>query len=247
MTFEETVLKGRSSSTSIAARTSGASSPGPSASGSSPRTALIRPWPRRTSASVGARALCGACTSSPAMRRGEAGDVPLAAPCSTSSSTCGPRARPISSTSAVTLSAENGRALYVPERFAHGYQTLEDATSVCYQSSEFYAPDAEGGLSPFDPRLGDRVAAGRRADFTRRTPDSRSASTRSKARCARAWHGRPGIDRLRSALDCESAVLPEATMKVVLFCGGLGMRLREYSEAIPSRWCRSATGPSSGT
>jgi len=25
-------------------------------------------------------------------------------------------------------------------------------------------------------------------------------------------------------------------MKVVLFCGGLGTRLREHSETIPSRW-----------
>lgn len=55
---------------------------------------------------------------------------------------------------AVELSADNGRALYVPERFAHGYQALEDATETSYQVGEFYAPDSEGGLSPFDPRLG---------------------------------------------------------------------------------------------
>jgi dTDP-4-dehydrorhamnose 3,5-epimerase len=54
---------------------------------------------------------------------------------------------------AVELSADNHRALYVPERFAHGYQALEEATETSYQASEFYAPESEGGLSPFDPRL----------------------------------------------------------------------------------------------
>ena len=55
---------------------------------------------------------------------------------------------------AVELSADNHRALYVPERFAHGYQALEDGTETTYQVGEFYAPGSEGGLSPFDPKLG---------------------------------------------------------------------------------------------
>jgi dTDP-4-dehydrorhamnose 3,5-epimerase len=55
---------------------------------------------------------------------------------------------------AVELSADNYRALYVPERFAHGYQVLEDNTETSYQVGEFYTPSAEGGLSPFDPGLG---------------------------------------------------------------------------------------------
>ena len=54
---------------------------------------------------------------------------------------------------AVELSADNHRALFVPERFAHGYQTLEDATETTYQVGEFYAPGVEGGLSPFDSGL----------------------------------------------------------------------------------------------
>jgi dTDP-4-dehydrorhamnose 3,5-epimerase len=54
---------------------------------------------------------------------------------------------------AVELTAENGRALYVPERFAHGYQVLKDATETSYQVGEFYAPDSEGGLLYSDPRL----------------------------------------------------------------------------------------------
>jgi dTDP-4-dehydrorhamnose 3,5-epimerase len=54
----------------------------------------------------------------------------------------------------VELTGGNQRALYVPERFAHGYQALEDATETSYQVGEFYAPETEGGLSPFDARLG---------------------------------------------------------------------------------------------
>ena len=55
---------------------------------------------------------------------------------------------------AVELTADNHRSLYVPERFAHGYQVLEDATETSYQVGEFYTPDAEGGLRHDDPRLG---------------------------------------------------------------------------------------------
>src|SRR6478672_10128827 len=55
---------------------------------------------------------------------------------------------------AVELTADNHYALYVPERFAHGYQVLEDDTETSYQVGEFYAPGAEGGLLHNDPRLG---------------------------------------------------------------------------------------------
>jgi len=55
---------------------------------------------------------------------------------------------------AVELSADNHRALYVPERFAHGYQVLEDVTETSYQVGEFYAPGTEGGLLYSDPKLG---------------------------------------------------------------------------------------------
>jgi dTDP-4-dehydrorhamnose 3,5-epimerase len=54
---------------------------------------------------------------------------------------------------AVELSADNARALYVPERFAHGYQVLEDDTDTTYQVGEFYTPGVEGGLMYNDPRL----------------------------------------------------------------------------------------------
>lgn len=54
---------------------------------------------------------------------------------------------------AVRLDEENKSALYVPERFAHGYQVLRDNTDTCYQVSEFYTPSAEGGLLYDDIRL----------------------------------------------------------------------------------------------
>ena len=54
---------------------------------------------------------------------------------------------------AVELSEDNGRALYVPERFGHGYQVLRDSTETSYQVGEFYTPGSEGGLRYDDPRL----------------------------------------------------------------------------------------------
>jgi dTDP-4-dehydrorhamnose 3,5-epimerase len=55
---------------------------------------------------------------------------------------------------AVELNEDNHRALYVPERFAHGYQVLADKTEASYHVGEFYTPGSEGGLLYSDPRLG---------------------------------------------------------------------------------------------
>ena len=55
---------------------------------------------------------------------------------------------------AVTLSGENYRSLYVPPRFAHGYQVLEDDTELYYQMSEPYTPGFERGFRFDDPRIG---------------------------------------------------------------------------------------------
>lgn len=54
----------------------------------------------------------------------------------------------------VELTAQNRRALYVPEMFAHGYQTLTDEVEVTYQVGEFYTPGYERGLRYDDPVLG---------------------------------------------------------------------------------------------
>jgi len=53
----------------------------------------------------------------------------------------------------VELNENNNRGLYVPERFAHGYQCLADRTETSYQVGEFYTPGAEGGLRYDDPLL----------------------------------------------------------------------------------------------
>jgi dTDP-4-dehydrorhamnose 3,5-epimerase len=53
----------------------------------------------------------------------------------------------------VELNEENQRSLYVPERFAHGYQVLRDNTDTSYQVGEFYTPSAESGLLHNDPKL----------------------------------------------------------------------------------------------
>jgi dTDP-4-dehydrorhamnose 3,5-epimerase len=54
----------------------------------------------------------------------------------------------------VELNEDNMTALYVPERFAHGYQALRDNTDMSYQAGEFYTPNADSGLLYDDPRLG---------------------------------------------------------------------------------------------
>jgi len=54
---------------------------------------------------------------------------------------------------AVELTQDNYRSLYVPERFAHGYQALRDDTETSYQVGEFYTPNADGGLRYNDPLL----------------------------------------------------------------------------------------------
>jgi dTDP-4-dehydrorhamnose 3,5-epimerase len=54
----------------------------------------------------------------------------------------------------VFLSADNRRMLYVPEGFAHGFLTLEDATEVFYQISELYSPESQRGFRWDDPAFG---------------------------------------------------------------------------------------------
>jgi dTDP-4-dehydrorhamnose 3,5-epimerase len=54
----------------------------------------------------------------------------------------------------VELSAENRRALYIPELFAHGFQTLADDTEVLYLMGEFYTPGYDRGFRYDDPAFG---------------------------------------------------------------------------------------------
>lgn len=52
---------------------------------------------------------------------------------------------------AVELTAENRRALYVPEGVAHGFETLADGTEVFYQISQAHHPAAARGVRWDDP------------------------------------------------------------------------------------------------
>lgn len=54
---------------------------------------------------------------------------------------------------AETLSAENGRALLLPPGCAHGFQALSDDVLLIYCHSVGYAPSADAGIQPLDPRL----------------------------------------------------------------------------------------------
>lgn len=51
------------------------------------------------------------------------------------------------------LSEDNLSALFIPKGFAHGFQTLEDNSLVCYLMSEFYKPSGEAGIRWDDPKL----------------------------------------------------------------------------------------------
>ena len=57
---------------------------------------------------------------------------------------------------AVELSAANGLMLYIPEGFAHGFQTQEDGSEVFYQMSERYFPELARGIHWHDPAIGIR-------------------------------------------------------------------------------------------
>jgi len=54
---------------------------------------------------------------------------------------------------AAHLSAENGRALYVPRGFAHGFQTVADGSEVLYQMSTPFVPGSARGIRYDDPRF----------------------------------------------------------------------------------------------
>ena len=55
--------------------------------------------------------------------------------------------------SSTVLSGENYKMIYVPQGFAHGFQSLEDNTEVFYQMTEFYHPESAKGVRWDDPLL----------------------------------------------------------------------------------------------
>jgi len=66
--------------------------------------------------------------------------------------------RPVSATFkqyfAVELTSQNRRMLYIPEDFAHGFQTLQDDTEVFYQMAQRYSAEHARGVRWNDPAFG---------------------------------------------------------------------------------------------
>ncbi len=52
-----------------------------------------------------------------------------------------------------TLTAENRKIMYIPEGFAHGFQTLDDNSELLYFHTEFFSPECEAGIRFDDPLL----------------------------------------------------------------------------------------------
>jgi dTDP-4-dehydrorhamnose 3,5-epimerase len=54
----------------------------------------------------------------------------------------------------IELNSNNSKMIYIPEGFAHGFQTLEDNSEVFYQISEFYHPEYSKGIKWNDEEFG---------------------------------------------------------------------------------------------
>lgn len=74
---------------------------------------------------------------------------------------------------AIRLEARAGNALYIAPGIAHGFQTLEDDTRVCYLMSDFYDPGLSAGVRHDDPAFAIRwpLAVSAISDRDRGYPD----------------------------------------------------------------------------
>ena len=53
----------------------------------------------------------------------------------------------------VELSSSNKKMIYIPEGFAHGFQTLADNSELIYHHSQFYMPGVEAGIRYDEPAV----------------------------------------------------------------------------------------------
>jgi dTDP-4-dehydrorhamnose 3,5-epimerase len=53
----------------------------------------------------------------------------------------------------VKLSDSNNKMLYIPEGFAHGFQSLSEDTEIIYFVTSYYSSKLESGLNPFDNKI----------------------------------------------------------------------------------------------
>jgi len=53
----------------------------------------------------------------------------------------------------INLNEENNKAIYIPEGFAHGFQTLKNSTELLYFHTQLYKPEYESGINYNDPLL----------------------------------------------------------------------------------------------
>tara|TARA_R110000868_G_scaffold197177_1_gene443324 strand:+ start:219 stop:782 length:564 start_codon:yes stop_codon:yes gene_type:complete len=55
---------------------------------------------------------------------------------------------------AQTLTPANGKQLWVPPGFAHGFCSLEPNTVICYKVTDYYSADGDKGVAWDDPAIG---------------------------------------------------------------------------------------------
>ncbi len=55
---------------------------------------------------------------------------------------------------AIELSEQNRLQFFIPHGFAHGFSVLSETAVFQYKCDNFYAPQADGGISILDPSLG---------------------------------------------------------------------------------------------
>ena len=99
------------------------------------------------------------------------------------------------------LSAENARALLIPEGVAHGFLTLEPDTDVLYQISPAFQPGHEAGVRWDDPAFAIAWPAAPEVISERDSRLPRSPGLRSpwrSARCAAFFEGIGSLQWLKT-------------------------------------------------